>query len=53
MLEPSSTPHSITQHVPGVNFDNGNASQLLRTENAAGFEAVQGPLSVMGAPGGN
>jgi hypothetical protein len=53
MRQACSAPHSIMQRVPAVRFDNSGASQLLRTENAAGFDAVEGPLGVKGAPGGN
>jgi hypothetical protein len=53
MKQACSTPRSITQRVPAINFDNSGASQLLRTENVAGFDAVMGPLDVRGAPGGN
>lgn len=53
MLEACGTRGSITQQVPAINFSNAGASQLLRTENADGFDQVEGPLDVQGAPGGN
>lgn len=44
-------PGTLRQRVAPVNVSNAQASQLLRTNNEAGFDAVYGlPL---GAPGGN
>jgi hypothetical protein len=46
-------PGTIQQRVATINASNAGARILDRTPNSQGWDAHMGPLSTMGAPGGN